>query len=127
MQHENHTHEVLIQGVSSQMKDILETSGQAIYIYLDDVHWVCNQKFASMLGYSTPGELAQVKQPPLEVWVNGKSQHTLVDAYQNAMQQMIGSTVPITWKTKSGGTVDTTMILVPIAYQGHLLAMHFIS
>jgi hypothetical protein len=33
------------------MKQVLDKSGQAIYLYLDDSHKVCNKKFADMLGY----------------------------------------------------------------------------
>jgi len=40
---------------------------------------------------------------------------------------MIGSTIDLTWKKKSGGTVDSTVILVPVAYDGHLFALHFLS
>jgi PAS domain-containing protein len=127
MEHDHPSHETLIQGITSQTKDILDASDQAIYIYLDDNHWVCNQKFASLLGYRTPEELAQVKEPPVQTWVDSKSQRTLVNTYREAMQHMTGSTIPITWKKKSGGTVDSTMILVPLAYQGHMFAMHFIS
>jgi carbohydrate-binding DOMON domain-containing protein len=125
MDHNIQSHEMLIQGITDQMKTILEDSDQAIYIYLDDIHKVCNQKFASMLGYKTSAEWAQDENTMDSV--DGKSQRTLVDTYQKAMKHMIGSTVPITWKKKSGGTVDSTVILVPVSYQDHLFAMHFIS
>ena len=35
-------HEELIAGISKQMRSILDSSEQAIYIYLDDIHKVCN-------------------------------------------------------------------------------------
>ena len=116
---------MLIEGITNQMKTILETSDQAIYIYLDNIHKVCNQKFASLLGYRTPDEWAQDDDPMASV--DGKSQRLLVSTYQKAMEHMVGSSVPITWKKKSGSAVDTTVILVPISYQDHLFAMHFIS
>jgi len=52
---------------------------------------------------------------------------SLVTAYRNATERMIGSTIEVTWKKKSGGTVDSTVILVPVAYHGHLFALHFLS
>ena len=63
----------------------------------------------------------------LSKFVAEKSQETLVTNYRKAMDKMVGSTFPITWRKKSGGTVDTTVILVPISYEGHLFALHFIS
>lgn len=110
-----------------QMKPILDSSEQAIYIYLDDVHKVCNKKFASLLGYSSPDEWAHLEDSVLDVCVDKRSQKTLVETYNKAMEKMTGSTIPVTWKKKSGGTVDTTVILVPIAYDGILFALHFIS
>jgi hypothetical protein len=59
--------------------------------------------------------------------VDAKSQQTLVSAYQKAMNQMTGSDIDVTWKRKSGGHVDTKVMLVPVGYQGHLLALHFIA
>jgi len=120
-------HEELIRGITRQMKPILESSEQAIYIYLDDVHKVCNKKFASLLGYSSADEWAQLEDSVLDVCVDKRSQRTLVETYNKAMEKMTGSTIPVTWKKKSGGTVDTTVMLVPIAYNGTLLALHFVS
>ena len=44
MTNEQLNHEELIAGISKQMKSILDSSQQAIYIYLDDIHKVCNEK-----------------------------------------------------------------------------------
>ena len=60
MTKEDQHHEELIKGISNQMGTILSSSEQAIYIYLDDIHKVCNKKFASLLGYSSPEEWAKV-------------------------------------------------------------------
>jgi hypothetical protein len=40
---------------------------------------------------------------------------------------MVGSTIEVTWKKNNGQTVDTNVILVPVAYDGHLFALHFLS
>jgi len=46
-------HVELVQGISEQLKTILDKSEQAIYVYLDDTHKTCNKKFASLLGYNS--------------------------------------------------------------------------
>jgi hypothetical protein len=51
----------------------------------------------------------------------------LVAAYRNAMEKMIGSNIEVKIRKNSGSTIDTTIIMVPVAYQGHLFALHFIS
>jgi hypothetical protein len=56
-----------------------------------------------------------------------KDRRTLVKAYEEAMNNMVDSTISIKWKKKGGGEVPTTTILVPIVYEGHRLALHFIT
>ena len=121
---QTHHLEVLNQ-VYNQLKVIFEKSEQSMYLYLDDVHKVCNQIFSDLLGYGSPDDWA--KTADFMELVDEQSQGTLVTAYQNAMQRLIGSTIEVTWKKKGGGTVDSSCILVPISYNGHLMALHFIS
>ena len=123
----NEIHEKLIAGITEQQKTILETSGQAIYIYLDDNHVVYNQRFASLLGYSSIKELENFKGSFLPSFVADQSQSILVNAYQRAVSKMEGSTVEILWKKKTGEQVKSTVILTPLEFDGHLFAIHFIS
>ncbi len=126
MNDENHLEE-LIKEISETYKEIISNSDQAIYIYLDDSHKICNEKFSSMLGYDSPQEWADITESFPETFVAGESQETLVDAFQKAITNYIGSKFNVTWKKKSGDTVDTDVILVPIAFEDHLLALHFVS
>lgn len=126
---EHHDHEALINGFYEEQEEIFEESDQAVYAFLDDDSRVCNQKFAEKLGYASSDEWmnVDVKGSFPDAFVESKSQKTLVTAYQRAMEQKVGSTVPVTWKKKSGGTVNSMVTLVPVAYDGHVLALHFIS
>ena len=107
------------------MKNILDSSQQSIYIYLDDIHKVCNEKFATLLGYDSAAEWAKVEDPFPE-FVEQSSQETLLKAYQQAMEKYIPANIKVTWKKKSGGSVATSVVMVPIEYEGHLFALHFI-
>ena len=126
MSSEQKHHEELVNGLYSQLKQIFDSSEQAMYLYLDDAHKVCNKKFASLLGYSSPQEFVGIENI-LEANVEEKSQQILVSAYRNAMEKMVASKIDITIKRNSGNTVDTSIIMVPVAYQGHLFALHFVS
>ena len=119
-------HEELVKGLYDQMKPIIDGSDQPIFIYLDDNHKACNQKFATMLGFKSPQEWAE-KQGFLEVYVTEKSRETLSTAYWNAMQKMVASTIPMTWKKKDGTALDSTMILVPMFFEGHMFSIHFVT
>jgi hypothetical protein len=122
-------HAEMVEGFFTQQQQIFDTSGQAMYAYLDDDCRICNIKFAKLLGYSSPDEWFNVKVNGSfpGAFVDENSQQTLVDAYQRAMEKMEGSSIHVTWKKKSGGTVSTKVILVPVVYQNQLFALHYIS
>ncbi len=119
-------HEELVKGFHDQLKQIFNSSEQAIYLYLDDTHKVCNKKFAEWQGFSSPEEWAKVENP-LEAGVDKMSQEAIVSAYQNAIKKLVASKIDVKLKKKAGGTFDASIIMVPVAYQGHMFALHFIS
>lgn len=120
-------HMQIISGFMKQFKGVMDHSEQPIYLYLDEAHTVVNRHFASMLGFKSPKEWSSRKEGAMLDFVDGKSQSTLVKAFRTAMEKMIASETPIVWKTKSGKKVKTKVILVPVSYDGHLMALHFIS
>ena len=126
MTSEQQHHEDLVSGFYNQLKTIFDSSEQAIYLYLDDNHKVCNKKFAKMQGYRTPEEWAKVENP-LEAGVDMSSQAAIVSAYTKAMEKFSASKIDVKLKKKSGETFDASVIMVPVAYQGHLFALHYIS
>ena len=123
---ENQHHEDLITGIAQQLKPILDKSEQAVYIYLDDTHKVCNKKFADLLGYKTAKEWASTDAPLADIVE--EDQGSVITAYENAMEKMVASDTEVRVKNiKTGKLVKTRIILVPIAYSGHLFALHFVS
>lgn len=126
MSTEQKHHEELVNGFYSQLKQIFDSSEQAIYLYLDDNHKVCNKKFASLLGYRSPEEFEKINNF-LEANIDKESQQIVVSAYRDAMEKMVGSKIDVKIRKNSGGTVDTTILMVPVTYQGHLFALHFVS
>lgn len=127
MHHDDHAD--LISNFYKEQKEIFESSHQGMYAFLDDNSRVCNAKFAKMLGYTSPKEWSDVDVDGSfpDAFIAEKSQEALVEAYQNAMENGVGSSLQVSWKKKSGGSVERTVVLVPIMYQGHLIALHFIS
>ncbi len=114
--------------VSEQLKPILEESEQAVYVYLDDDHKICNRKFASLLGYSSAREWSEIQEPLLDTCVEDDgSRESLVSSYQDAVERFIGSHIDVTWKKKNGNNVKTKLIIVPYIYNNHLFALHFVS
>ena len=124
---EHQHHSDLIKTIAGEYKEILANSSQGVYVYLDDVHKVCNPKFAELLGYASPEAWAKVGTNFPDTFVDERSQGALVTAYQEALENLSGSALDVTWKTKNGKTVSTHVILVPVPHRGHLFALHFVT
>jgi PAS domain-containing protein len=120
-------HQDLMKEVSEEYSDLFEGSAQGMYIYLDDGNKICNEKFSEMLGYSSPKEWSGVEESFTEAFVADNSREDLVGAFQSAMEEGTGSQLEISWLTKSSEEVDSEVILVPIVFAGHLMALHFIE
>ncbi len=119
-------HEEILSWVGKEFRDILSGSEQAIYVYLCDKHRLCNELFLSLIGYSSFDEWANKEEMLSDV--KEEDQEKLVDAYKNAMERQIGSSIDISWKNKETGEfIKTKVILVPLSYKGELFALHFIS
>jgi len=126
MQTQDSHHEELVKGLYDQMKIVLEGSEQPIFIYLDDNHKACNNKFSNLLGFKSPQEWAAI-EGFLEPYVAEESRDTLMNAYWDAMKKMVASTIQITFVKKGGGSVNSTLVLVPMPFQGHLFSVHFVT
>lgn len=119
-------HEDLVKGITEQMKPVLEKSEQAIYIYLDDNHKVCNKKFADLLGYKSPKEWAETDAPLADVVE--EDQQSVIDAYMDASEKMVAGDIAVRVKNvKTGKVVKTRMIIAPVGHAGHVLTAHFFS
>jgi len=119
-------HEELVKGITEQMELVLEKSEQAIYIYLDDNHKVCNKKFADMLGYKSPKEWADADAPLSDVV--DEDQQSVINAYMNASEKMVASAIEVRVKNvKTGKFLKTRMIVAPVGHAGHVFTAHFFS
>jgi hypothetical protein len=79
-----------------------------------------------MQGYKSPEEWAKVENQ-LEAGVDKSSQAAVVSAYRKAMEKFSASKIDVKLKKKTGETFDASIIMVPVAYQGQLFALHYIS
>ncbi len=124
MAHDEH-HEHLVKELADQLEPVFSKSPQAIYLYLDDAHKICNQAFADMLGYSSieewvaneapVGDVAEVDQPKV------------IEAYGEASDNFKASVVTATIVKKDGTQIKTKVIMTPITYKGETFVLHFIS
>ena len=124
-----HPHEVMLDQIKEEFADIFQHSNQGVYIYMDDPHWIRNDRLATMLGYASAAELHSLASasPFLDVTVAAESQERVVKAYMNSVNNKAASSITATWMKKGGGTVNTETIFVPISYGGTPLTIHFVT
>ena len=122
---EQQHHEQLIKGITEQLKPILQNSEQAVYVYLDDTHKACNRKLATLLGYKSAKEWADTDAPLADVVE--EDQPAVIEAYGKASEKLGASSFDVRFKNvTTDKVVQTRLIMVPIAFEGHIFALHFL-
>lgn len=119
-------HEDLIEGIYKQFKPVLDKTPQAAYIYLDDAHKACNQKMADLVGMGTPKEWAAAEAPLSDVVE--EDQPAVIQAYTAASEKMTAGHLHVRVKNAKNSKVSQTdMVIVPLAFDGHIMTMQFFS
>jgi PAS domain S-box-containing protein len=124
MPHDIH-HEHLIKELAEQLEPVFSGSPQGIYLYLDDEHKICNQKFANMLGYKSIQEWVKNDFPVEDV--SEKDRDKVINAYAEASQKFVAASLNATCIRKDGKKINTQVIMVPITYKEETFVLHFIS
>ncbi len=125
MTHEDH-HETLIKGIAREQKAILDGSGQAVYIYLDDPHKICNKKLAATLGYKSVKEWVN-NETPLDDVIE-KDQPKIVELFTRASENLEAGSLTVTFKNvKTGDLVKGRVFVAPLVYEGHVFVIHFLD
>lgn len=118
-------HEHLIKEVAELFEPILSNSPQAIYIYLDDAHKICNQTFADLMGYESVEEWVN-NETPVEDVVEA-DQEKVIEAYGKASSSLEASTLSVSVKSKDGSETEVDVIMTPFTYRGEVFVVHFIT
>jgi len=124
---EKHPHKKLINDISKESQHVLHSSGQGIFIYLDDEHKVCNEQLAKMLGYKSAAEWSK---PPtvLDDIVPG-DQEKVIHSYRNAVEKYVGSTIDVTFRNRSGKKrpFKGNILLVPVGFHGEVFSLNCVT
>jgi hypothetical protein len=116
----------LISDLYKQLRNVLNVSEQPILIYLDDKHKVCNQQFSELLGYESPHECSETSGF-LELLVDDEaSRNAFMEAYWLAINNMNAVGLEVTWRKKDNSKLKTSMVMVPMEYEGHILLVQFV-
>jgi PAS domain S-box-containing protein len=119
-------HEVATKELAEHLQPLFDASPDGMYVWLDEEHWVCNQRFADLLGYDSPDELNDTPNF-LQRMVHADDQQHFSWNYWNRVQALV---FPTTFRfrgtRKDGSTFQAETDMIPLTYGGHTFAYHFV-
>jgi PAS domain S-box-containing protein len=119
-------HEVATKELAEHLQPLFDASPDGMYVWLDEEHWVCNQRFADLLGYDSPDELNDTPSF-LQRMVHEDDQQHFSWNYWNRVQALaFPTTFRFRGMRKDGSTFQAETDMIPLTYGGHTFAYHFV-
>src|SRR2546428_9401922 len=119
------THTEIMQELLEQFAPVFEESPDGVYLWLDETNTICNERLARMFGYTVAEWRAAA--PFLETFVAEDDRENFSWNYHNCVARLAH---PVTFRfralRKDGTTFAAETDMIPIAYQGHPVAYHFV-
>jgi PAS domain S-box-containing protein len=126
MQTQAVAHEVATKDLAEHLRPIFDSSPDGVYVWLDEEHWICNERFARMFGYDSPDELNDTPYL-LQRIVHEKDQEQFSWSYWNRVQTLaFPTTLRFRGVRKDASEVQAESDMIPLAYGGHTFAYHFV-
>ncbi len=120
---DEHSH--AISELAEQFRPIMEQSPDGVYLWLDEAHKMCNERLASLFGYTVEEWCAT--QPFLENFVAEEDRAIFSWNYHNRVATLA---FPVTFRfrglRKDGSRFSAETEMIPISYRGHAVAYHFV-
>jgi PAS domain S-box-containing protein len=119
-------HDDVTRQLAEHLAPIFESSPDGVYVWLDEEHWICSQRFAEQLGYDSPEELNDTPHL-LQRWVHEDDQGMFSWSYWNRVQaRAFPATIRFRGIRKDGSEALYETDMIPLAYGGHVFAYHFV-
>jgi len=119
-------HEVATKELAEHLRPLFESSPDGVYVWLDEEHWICNQRFAELLGYDSPDDLNATPHL-LQRWVHEEDQGQFSWSYWNRVQSLsFPTTLRFRGIRKDGSEVPVETDMIPLTFGGHTFAYHFV-
>ena len=119
-------HERATTELAAHLAAVFESSPDGVYIWLDEEHWICNERFASMFGYGSAAELNNTPRL-LQRLVHDDDQELFSWNYWNRVQSLA---FPVTFrfrgKREDGSACQVETDMIPLSFGGHTFAYHFV-
>ena len=122
---DEHEHVTILKELSEQFQPLFQESPDGIYIYIDEVHKICSERFARMFGLTVADWQA------MEGFVNKHAaqadQELIINNYNQHIHQKL---TPVRFRFKAlrkdGSAFQAEVDMIPFPWRGEMLALHFV-
>jgi PAS domain S-box-containing protein len=119
------SHKNVIAEIGEHFRPILENSPDGVYLWLDETHKICNDRLAKLFGYTVEEWCEQ--EPFLGSFVAEEDRQLYLWNYHHRVADLA---FPVTFRFRAlrrdGSSFDAETDMIPITYEGHPLAYHFV-
>jgi PAS domain S-box-containing protein len=119
-------HERAAEELAAHLSQVFDASPDGVYVWLDEEHWRCNERFAALFGYAGASEL-QDTPGLLNRLVAEDDRGVFSWNYWHRVQSLA---FPVTFRftgmRKDGSAFAAETDMVPLSYGGHTFAYHFV-
>jgi PAS domain S-box-containing protein len=118
-------HEQVLGGLLEQLMPVFSHSPDGVYLYLDDIHKVCNKRLADMFGMT----VEEWRRVPnfLEGFVAPQDRDLVASNYRDHVTAL---NRPVAFRfhalKKNGETFLAETEMIPLSWNGHPIAYHFV-
>jgi PAS domain S-box-containing protein len=123
-QHEEE-HEQILREMADQFGPLFDRSPVGVYLYVDDIHKICNERMARMHGMTV--EEWQNTPTFLNDFIVPDDREMYAGNYH---QHVAGLKHPVTFRfrglRKDGSTFAAETDMIPLCWRGHAVAYHFV-
>ena len=122
---EEHEHVKILKELAEQFQPLFENSPEGIYLYIDEVHKICNERFAKMFG------LTVKEWEAMEGFVNKHAADEDVELvvgnyHEHIHQKLTPARFRFKAVRKNGSTFNAETDMIPFPWRGEMLAFHFV-
>ena len=123
--HHDEEHEQILREMEEQFGPLFESSPVGVYLYVNDVHKICNERMAQMHCMT----VEEWRNTPtfLNDFIAEEDREMYARNYQH---HVAGLRHPVTFRfrglRKDGSTFAAETDMIPLCWRGHAVAYHFV-
>jgi PAS domain S-box-containing protein len=122
---QEHEHVTILKELGAQFKLLFNESPDGIYLYIDEVHKICSERFANMFGFTV--EEWERMEGFVNKHVAKEDQDMVIDSYHKHIhQKLTPARFQINAIRKDGSKFRCEVDMVPFSWRGEMIALHFV-